>query len=366
MYNILFVFITISLLFELYHRKINSNLFYVVYLFMTFLVVFRYGQGTDYFGYMYYYDNVDLSSPVYQKDTGFALLCYICNSFRISYVVFSSVFAFITMLLYFPFFKNICRKSMLPLFIFYAYVFLIFPMSGIRQGFTIAVLLGVLYPLLIREKYLYFYIILGLASTIHLSLLICAILPFLLKMKFRKDIYTIFFIVATIINFLNINLYSYIPFELPLNRGIDLASAEDSANYFGKFFRFIIIIALLIIPDRFYKGNLIRIRNIVFTGYLIYSFLSFVGTVAGRIEIYFRVFEMLLLFLLLYKNVDRIIVRYAYLFLVLYTALFFKNIDSQIKQGDYIYTTILTYPYVSVFSPDNIYLFRKDVTIGIY
>jgi hypothetical protein len=327
---------------------------------MTFIAVFRYGQGTDYFGYMYLYNNVDLTSPTYQKDIGFSLLCYWSTNIGMSYTTFSSLFALVTMAIFFPFFSNICKKSMIPVFLFYAYIFLIYPVSGIRQGLTLAILLGILCPLLFKKKYVYYYIILFLGSSIHGSLIVCAILPFIRKINFKKDITIALFLIATIISLLNLNLYSILPFELPQNRGIILDSSEDSLNFTGKIFRIIIIIVYLSIPIKYYKGNLLELRNIVFVGYLIYSFLSFIGTVAARVEIYFRVFEMLLLFLILYRNLISHIAKYYFMLIALYSILFFKNIKSQIDQGDYVNTNILSYPFISIFNPDEIKEVRKD------
>lgn len=366
MYYIIFFLIIVSILFEFYSRSKNKMVFNFVYILMTIMVVFRYGQGTDYFGYMYHYYNVDLSSIVYQKDIGYSLLIFFSNELGVSFELFSAFFGLLTMALFYPFFKKTCGGSMLPMLIFYAYVLLIFPMSGIRQGFTLALLLGILYPLLVEKKYLYFYVFLILGSFIHLSLIICAIFPILLNFKINKRLYVIVFIVMSVINFLNLNLYIYIPFELPGNRGIDLASAEDAVNLSGKLLRFVIIFILLIIPEKYYSHNSIKIRNIVFTGYIVYSLLSFVGTVAGRIEIYFRVFEMLLLFLLLYENKIKNIIIYQYVFVLFYSILFFKNINSQIVQGEYINTSILSYPYVTIFNPDKIEIYRKDNSVYLF
>lgn len=365
MYILLFFVIFISLLVEFINRKTQPHLFYLSYILMTAACVFRYGQGTDYFGYMYLYNHVDLSSPVYQKDIGFSLLCHWSTQLGISYMRFSSLFGLLTMAISFPFFSKICNKSMMPLFVFYAYIFLIYPMSGIRQGFTLAVLMGILIPLLLKKKYIYYYIILFLASSIHGSLVVCAILPFIKKINFKKNTIIILFIVATVINLLDINLYSFLPFSLPENRGIMLDRTDDNFNFTGKIFRIIIILVYLSIPVRYYKGNLLEIRNIVFVGYLIYSFFSFVGTVAARIEIYFRAFELLLLFLLLYRNYFLRLRPYYFMVVCLYMTLFFKNIKSQIDQGDYVNTSILSYPYVSIFNSEEIEEVRKDDAINL-
>jgi len=359
MYILLFFVIFISLLVELKTRKIQSGLFYLSYLLMTLIVVFRYGQGTDYFGYMFLYNHVDLTSPVYQKDIGFSLLCYWSTNVGMSYVTFSSLFALVTMAIFFPFFNNICKKSMMPVFLFYAYIFLIYPASGIRQGLTLAILLGILYPLLIRKKYIFYYLVLFLGSSIHGSLLICAIIPFIKLINFKKNIAILLFLIATAISLLNINIYSILPFALPQNRGVIL-DGDDAFNFTGKIFRIIIILIYLSIPVKYYKGHLLELRNIVFTGYLIYSLLSFIGTVAARIEIYFRAFELLLLYLLLYNTFITKTAKYYFMLIVLYSVLFFKNIKSQIDQGDYVNTNILSYPFISIFNPEKIKEVRKD------
>lgn len=361
MYILSFIIILFASFNALYNHKSNPILFKFVYMMLTFIVVFRYGQGTDFFGYMYYYNNVDLYDPFYQKDIGFAVLCSISKNFGLTFTVFNSLFALLTMLVYYPFFNKTCNKSFISLFIFFTYVFLIFPMSGIRQGLTIGILLGYLYPLLISKRYILYFFILIIGSTIHLSLMICAVLPFVQKINIEKRVMIVLFIIGSFIILLNLNLYNLIPFDLPTNRGIDVASADDTLYITGKIFRIIILLLYIIVPDSYYNDKTKMLRNIVFSGFILYSLLSFVSTVAGRLEIYFRVFEMILLYKLIISNKKYFIKLIGTAFIILYGILFFKNIDSQINQGGYIKTNVLNYPYVSLFNQERIYKYR-----GIY
>lgn len=360
MYYLLLLLIIFALFLELETRKPHALTFYVIYFLMTCLCVFRYGQGTDYFNYeIMYLASAELNSWVFEKDYGFAYLCHILVNLGLPYQYFSALIAFISMVIAYPFFNKICNKSIFPIFIFYAYIYFIYPMSGIRQGLTIAILLGLMYPMLHQKKYIYYYLILAVGCTIHLSLLITALLPFIINLKVKKKNLYIIILVSSLILFLNLN------FSVLLVSFSDRTSAyiEDTASssMLPKILRFLIIIIILSIRDSTLGQENFKIRNILIFGYVVYSILSFSETLAGRFETYFRVFEMLFIFILIYKSISfKKRKLYNIAFFLLYFVLWFKNVQSQIDQGKYINTSILSYPYISIFHQNEISKYRSD------
>lgn len=51
MYFILLVFLVLCSVFEYYKKSKSCHLTCILFMIMTALLCFRYGQGTDYFGY---------------------------------------------------------------------------------------------------------------------------------------------------------------------------------------------------------------------------------------------------------------------------------------------------------------------------
>ena len=138
MYYLVFAILLYASFLEMFLKKKVPLAFYVSYLLMTFMVMFRYEQLTDYSNYEYLYSNWDMPEwrdPLFRiisnaiKDAGFDFKAYVM------------IVGAATMGMSLPFFYKICEKSCTALFVFYSYAFLILPMSGMRQGICLAMLL---------------------------------------------------------------------------------------------------------------------------------------------------------------------------------------------------------------------------------
>lgn len=343
MYYLIFILILVFSIREIYTGKTNKPAFYAVYFSLVFVTVFRFGQGWDYFAYAYLYGAGFITDP------GFDLLTMALSNIGVPYILFSAFFGFITMLLFYPFFAKTCQKSMIPLMLFYAYVFFIYPTSGIRQGFTLALLLGVLYPLLVQKKYIAYYIILLLGCTFHQSLFICAFMPFIIKLTPSKQRLWSLFIIFTLLMFLGQSL-GHMAGLLSERIAIYL-SQDESFSLTSVIIRIAIMAIILSIPEKYLTDRSVKMRNLIFCGYAFYALLSVNSLVAARLEVYYRIFEGAFLFMLLKDNLQsKLIKQYAMVFIFIYTIIWFKNLGAIASDIFVDGINMFNYPFTSVFN----------------
>ena len=369
MYYLLFIIALFFLLREVITKKISEISFYVIYFLMTMMVIFRYGQGSDYFNYeSIYYEvkyllSISFYAIFYRGDPGYVILNYLSIKAGFSYTFFVALFSFTIMVLFYRFYKNVCKKSMIPLFVFYATFFLVYPFSAVRQGFGLAITLGVLYPLLIKGKYFKYVIITFLASLVHLSVLIVLLIPIIYKIRIKKNTLLLLFSAFFVIMILDIDLFSIIPSFSRIDAYSNVEST--SLKYFAKIARTIALLPVFFIPQRIYNENseLRGLANILFAGFVLYSITSSNELIASRLNIYYKIFEGLFFYQIIYSGLKVISKQLLYCYLLFWSIFFLKDINGFIAQGRYENCNILTYPYISIFDSDEtLFYYRKNVT----
>ncbi|OKZ21143.1 MAG: hypothetical protein BHV81_01035 [Butyricimonas synergistica] len=363
MYWAVFCIFLLLMFREINTKKICKFSFWFTYIILVCLIVLRKGQGTDYYNYELIYDSIksidDVRLLLLKKDFGFACLNYWAIQLNISYEFFVAIFAFVTMLLFFPFFYIICNKSMIPLFFFYTTFYLVYPFSGIRQGFTLAVLLGILYPLLTKKKYTYYIFVTLLCSLVHMSILICLVLPFIYHMRISWKIIYFVFAFFTVVLYLDLNFLHF--FSITIDR---IHTGESSSmKYIAKTVRVLVILPIFLVPKSIYNDrDLLGIRNILLMGFVVYSLFSFNELTSSRLGVYFRVFEGLFIMMLIYRTCLKKL-NYQILFAMsIFASVFFvKDINSFLIQAGYKNCNLLSYPYLSVFHDESTIFYYRTV-----
>lgn len=358
-YLVLFILVLFSAI-EVLAGKRSERWFNVSYLLMTAMATFRYGQMDDYFNYYINYEHPEVYGLI---DPLFGILIGVFKAFSIGYPVFIALLSFTCMLLSYRFFYKNCGYSCISLLMFYSYTFMMCPMSSIRQGICLALLMY-MFPLLMekRNKVFYFWVIVG--CFIHLSFIVVLILPTLLKLKlYNKRV--VMYIVGglTIFAFLGISVATL----LPIDR---VAAYEDNEGGSSVFIRMglralIILPVLLFKPDEETDGY--YAKAICLIGYSIYCVLSFNDLVAGRLEYYFRSFIFLYAAFLVqnYLRTSRMLAQLGLLMLV-HLFLWIKNIDAGIDRMSYKEgITAFNFPYISVFDKSELKEYSGIDTYGL-
>lgn len=343
--------------------------FWFCFLILTGMLVFRYGQGSDYFGYRYNYykiSDVAITFPNYDVhgETGYQL---VCNIFRILHIPFEGFIAFVSILQMFfllLFLKRYNVADPFALLLAYPTLYLTYFISGIRQGLAIAVFLGVLLPALENRRY--FACIIGtlLCMTFHTVSVVFLLL--FATVKIRK--------VSTL----------QILTVLAWLAGCILSTQEGQS----------LIMALGISKLNYYLGNGASIslaavaERLLFTGIITWLYLKLckIGKCSDRFRFAYSCY---LIAMALYGGVlwnelvasrAASMLRFIEIYLLIYgvgqmrrgsrylvvavlvvfeTFMTVKNIQAAIDQGPYVQeVTVATYPYVSVFNSQEIYKYR--------
>ena len=362
MYYIIYLIISATVIKEVLHRHINSFAFRFIYAILIIILIFRYGQGQDYFNYQQLYNEIgylgDISPFLLltRPDIGYSILCYAFYSIQLPFSIFLAFIGIVTMHWFYLFFVRYCKKSILSIFFFYSVIYLVYPFSILRQGIVMAFFVGVLLPLIENRKYIKYSIFTILLSTIHLSAIIIFLFPIIWNVRFTKKWMVMMFVLLSVVMFLNIRLLSYIPINFVSERIAYYTDSPSSNLIFAKIVRFLIVFPVLFLPNRWLREDpyLLSMRNMLFLGYVVYALLSFSELTASRLWGYFLVFECLMLFRLSCQK-SFLQLRFFLLsyYILLNAILWFKDINGFIQQGEYQNCNILTYPYISIFDDKN-------------
>ena len=374
MFLIVFIVILSLACIEVYNRKVNVRAFYLIYLALTIMTVLRKGQGSDYYNYQEIYREVSVYTgqsvlPILlMKDPGFLFLNYLAQQSGISYEWFSAICSFLIMLLLYPFFCRVCRKSMIPLFFYYATFYLIYSYSALRQGFTLAILLGCIYPLLKEGKKIKCVVIIFLASLFHQSFLVCLLFLLVYRINMDKKALLLLLLPFMLNLLLSFNIMGLIPVPGILDRMDSYVEEGRSSSMMAILVRLIVLIPLFLVPNRIYEQDkdLMGVRNILACGFIVYSLFSFSDLISSRLGVYFRAFEGLFLFMLLYKtNLKKVPKQLFAYFVCVSMILFVKDINAFIEQGEYANCNVVTYPFLTVFDDDDtIMYYRKNLGLA--
>ena len=343
--------------------------FWVCFLILTGILVFRYGQGSDYFGYRYNYykiSDVAITFPNYDVhgETGYQL---VCNIFRILHIPFEGLIAFISILqmgFLLVFLKRYKVAYPFALLLIYPTLYLTYLASGMRQGLAIAVFLGVLFPFLENRRYFAYIVGTLLCMTFHTVSVVFLVL--LIPMKIRKvstlQILTVLAWLAgcilstqegqSLIMALGISKLNY---YLGNGASISLAAVAERLLFTGIItWLYLKLCKIGKCSDRFRFAYSCYLMAMALYGGLLWNEL-----VASRTTSMLRFIEI---YLLIY-GIQQMRRGSRYLLVVILVAfetfMTVKNIRAAIDQGPYVQEVMVaTYPYVSVFNSQDIYKYR--------
>lgn len=334
------------------------------------MITLRQGQGQDYYNYLSIYQEIDYITSqtsalalAAMTDPLYATLNYIAIQCGVSYKWFSAIISFVTMMLMYPFFRRVCNGSAVSLFMLYATFYLIYPFSGVRQGLAIAIMLGIMYPLLRDGKILRYYLVMCVAILIHQSAIICAIMPIVYRRRLKTSILAFLAVVCSVVMLLKINWIAILPLPSVIaSRTEFYVELGTSAQPLAMLVRIAALLPIFLLSQKKYNENpeLRGVRNLLFAGFMFYSLFSFSDVMASRMAVYFRVFEGFFIYLLLFKSgLRKLNMQLGVYYFLIASVLFTKDIGSFITFGEYKNCNIITYPYLTVFDSDTKILYYR-------
>lgn len=331
---------------------------------LTLMLLFRYGQGSDYFNYDLVYRSIGgLDTLRNASDIGFNALVFIFKFFGFKYEMFSAFIALISMIFVYMGINKLSKNKVLSLATFYSLYYMVYLISGIRQGLVLSIFLGVLIPLLINKKNIFYIIGVIVAATIHMSALVLLPLVIVNFIDFSK-VKTVIILLITSLVFKVFGIQSLLISILPeaiskrvsyyLNGDISLFAIANRVLFF-------VIIYYLFMKATDDEKNQNKISMSIYNiGLILYILLMDSPLMASRLTAYMKVAEVILIgnLILLQKVNLKVIIRYSAVTLLVYVMLI-KNISAALYQGNYYGdVTVMNYPYISILNKEDIFGYK--------
>lgn len=350
-------------------RTAQQMAFWGCFLVLAAMLVFRYGQGTDYFSYQtgyYMMSDTEIRVPVadVHGEIGYQLLTNVFRLLHLPFEIWVACLSIIQMGCLLRFLRYYQIDCVFSLMLAVPTLYFTYFVSGLRQGVVLAVFLGILFPMLEKKNYLGFVIITCLCISFHSAAIV--FLAALIAQKIRK--------VSTLQLLTAVAWALGLLIASPPTQALISESDSWALRYYlqdvgmspsaaAERLLFLVLVTWLYWKlDRIGKAN--GTFTLAYRCYLmamaLYGLLICNATTASRMASMMRYVEI---YLLLYAV--RKMTRFSRYLLTLalvavQTFMMFKNIQTAIDQGNYFpHVTKMTYPYVSILDKSKIYEYRN-------
>ena len=350
MYFIPFIVLSLFTIIEIQEKDKRHYLFYAAFLFLTIAICLRYGQGTDYFGYM----NVFLKRD--HGEIGYTILQDVFGALGLPFELLAAVIALFQMLCIQRGIMKYSPYKLFSLLLMYPTIYLTYFFSAIRQGIVIAFFLGFMLEWLFEDKWLKYVIACIILATFHSSALV--LLPLVIIKKIDNKMLwgglgaaaligiLLFFIPAEWLSFIKIGAVQYHIQAIELS---PLGLAERTVMFvmityfYHKTRRNIQIIS---------EEQLRILYRIYFCGYILAVLFFPWQLLSSRMGAAMKAVELILIpvFACEEKQIRKYIVFFMTAYVLLMTT---KNIQSYINQNNYEGYNVITYPYYSIWDKEE-------------
>ena len=192
--------------------KINYRPYWFLCIFLIFIAGLRYMNGGDTHNYYsFFLESRDLESLTERHfsdsryQPGFILLVAFCKSLGNSFVVQQIVEALFINIILFKFIKKNCSAPYIAVLMYFILNYFEYNMEVMRESMAIG--FGVLmYLALEKKKYVFTIIFFMLAYSMHVSALILAFFPFLMRVRYNKKFLVLVLALAVLVPFIYISI----------------------------------------------------------------------------------------------------------------------------------------------------------------
>lgn len=371
MYYLLFVLLLVTCSFKLSNDK---KIYRILWLFLTLVLIFRYGQGTDYISYNYHYQSIGRMTEIknvtyYGLDYGYMIVNKLFNMTGLSFQWYVGIVSTFMMFCLDRFIKNYSTKPVLSLLLFYPTYYLTYYSSTIAQGIVIALFIGFMLEWLLKKKFVPYIAFCVIASTIHFSGLVL-FLGLLIHIGKVERVFRYLTIISFALSGLGIVLGQRVEYVKNYYESPHIISIIEKAIW---------LVVLIYLYRKVESKTDEEDRNLLklyYIGFIVAITFLFFPTVSSRLAAYYKVIEVVIFCRLLYKynNESQMTVRkwsvvkisyISILIVSLTTAMFYKNINQYLQNGKYYDTSFFSYKYITVFQQDDLYKYRDSVFRGL-
>lgn len=350
--------------------KIKVLTFEVVFFIITIITMIRYGQGTDYFSYMFqYYSTPPITtfSSMFNINThgeiGFKLMSALFRTFHLSFATFIGVIGLITMALIYKFIKKFSKMPMTTLMLFYVLYYLVYILSGVRQGLALAIFAGIALPYLEEDKYLKFILAVLFAATMHSSVIITLLIIPIKKFNISYKTYGLILIIGILIIVTNIDTKAINLLPEFLSSKI-LHYWGSDIPIFALANRFVMLVLILYFSlDAKENKEVCFFRDVYVLSFILFILTIKSMTISSRISIYMKFLEVVLIpnmiIILRTKRLKFKAVQLWSASAIITLALLIKTLNAFLGEGDYRNTVnLVEYPYITIFNRADIWKYK--------
>ena len=375
-YITLFIIIVVISYFQFFSKKDSLSWLIIFGIVLTLLSMFRFGSGTDYFGYLMYYSSSPdtmWDSIQYQShmDIGYRVLMGLIKSFNLNFDFFIMFISLVIMFMYLKVIRENSEFKLLSLLIFYAIYYSIYVNSALRQGIAMAIFFVAFYKYFKEEKTFKYLALIILASLFHSSALIMTLMPivrYIHKRMFNNKMLNIMLLAFSL--FLCLSKLGNIVIPLGSLFGMDSTIISTSFNPMAIALRIISITFIFILYKSNKKGNISEFDKLQIYTYFLGSilFISVANVeLLSRMLKYFTLLEVILIPNLIkgirFKSTK--VACFTFVIMLMGT-IFIKDINSFIEQGNYYEGGATNYKYVTIFNKEDIYKYRIVTIPDLY
>lgn len=292
----MYIFILMLLIISVLHRdKKNENKIYnYLTIFSIFLIIFRFGVGTDYFSYEYLYNLIDVNNLNYSisiipnMELLFKFLMIIFKFIGIPFHIFSIIISSTIMLLIYRFIRCKSPNKLLSLLLLFSTFYIVWVLSALRQGLVVAVLLNVYFTETKLSSWMKVLITL-IMTLIHTSAILAGVMYLLSKIKLEKKYYLLFAIIGLLFHFIPVELYINYLENIPVLSKVSFYIDDIPISILSitVIMRLVFFSIVYCNYDKLVSAYGDRtFFNFVIINYVVYFLLIFSSLTASRISIY--------------------------------------------------------------------------------
>lgn len=354
-----FAILILGFIFQMFNKKI---FFWSFAILITLLASLRYGIGIDYFGYEYLYSlfNPNIIHEIQYGEATQEILFRLVGSFfkslSLPYQSFLILFAIISNIYIAKICKRYSKNPSLSILLFFAFYYLTWTFSGIRQGLVIAVGLYYLLVCLEKNKTVKFLLIVIILSLIHISALALILLYFISRVNFKKNTLIFISIIAVIFSLIPtgplLSRATWLPFYSRIYTYFDY-EISFTLFEFQTIARLAFLFVIFFFYDYYQKESEIqkKIIDLYILSMIFYFGMQFSELIAARIAIFGKFLDIIIFANILYifkKPINRLL--YIFMIFILCFMYLYKE-TGEIKRA--VNSDEFFAPYVHIYNKSN-------------
>lgn len=366
LYLIVFFILGLGAIGEWFRPQYSKKIYRVCWILMTAVLCFRYGQGTDYMTYHTIYETVpcvvDLPHAyffgVYPVEIGWRVLNLGFRLCHVPFWGFVMILGLAEMLLLHRFLEKHISWKTAGLFLCYPVLFLVYLVSGLRQGLVMCLFLGIGLEWYLQRKWIRYVLLILVLSLFHRGSLVWLILIPISYLPMSA-------MLAALAGAVLIGGLLLIPGiqQMLMNIPVGLIIRffeEGNLSYLAigeRLFSCLLVLFLYKMSDetKCRDKRLEHVLKAYLCGVCIYMLLLSNSYYASRFACMFKILECVMIVQLLQER-KWIQTGLAICFFSLTLIMGVKNMNAMIEEGGYDTARIhvWNYPYVSIFHPEKI------------